>query len=137
MSEYSRENRPRFTDYPERAQVRRLQYCELSHPLRIADDWCKRDASNTRCRCKITISAFEGTPDEIDDMDAYGNTMTHQFYGHIVEVEVDCWSRFIPRFHRYLVGQFPSRDEAREFADAIPEPVSYDYLEDNAFQPMR
>ncbi len=101
MAEYFLENRPRFTDYPERAQVRRLQYCELSHLLRIADDWPHMDTSDAQC--KITIYAFEGTPDEIDNMAAYGNTMNHQFYGHIVEVEVDGWSRFIPRFHRYLV----------------------------------
>ena len=68
MAEYFLENRHRFTDDPERAQVRRLNYCELSHPLRIADDWRNRDASDTRC--KITIYAFEGTPNNIDDMDA-------------------------------------------------------------------
>ena len=101
MAEYLLENRPRFTDDPERAQVRRLNYCELSHPLRIADDWRNRDASNTRC--KITISAFEGTPDEIDDINAYGNRMTQPFYGHIVEVEVDCWSRFGFYFDVYFV----------------------------------
>ena len=136
MAEYLLENRPRFTDDPERAQVRRLNYCELSHPLRIADDWRNRDASNTRC--KITISAFEGTPDEIDDINAYGNRMTQPFYGHIVEVEVDCWSRFGFYFDVYFVkDQFTSRDEARKFADAIPEPVSYEYLKDNDFQQMR
>ncbi|MYB56568.1 MAG: hypothetical protein F4X51_09285 [Gemmatimonadetes bacterium] len=117
MAEYFLENRPRFTDYPERAQVRRLQYCELSHLLRIADGWPHMDAADAQC--KITIYAFEGTPED-----------------HIVEVEVDGWSQFIPRFHRYLVRQFPSRDEAREFADAIPEPVNYEYLTDNDFQPM-
>ena len=64
--------------------------------------------------------------------------MTHQFYGHIVEVEVDCWSRFGFYFDVYFVkDQFTSRDEAREFADAIPEPVSYEYLKDNGFQKMR
>ena len=132
-SSYSRRNRSRFTFDQKRAQVRRLCYCALSHPLPIEDDWHKYapDAD----KCKITIYAFEGTPNNIADMDAYGNTMTHQFYGHIVEVEVDCWSRFRHDTQIYLVkDQFPSRDEAREFADAIPEPVSYEYLKDNGFQ---
>ncbi len=121
-----------------RAQARRFSYCYPSRPLPIKDDWPNRDASDTRC--KITIYAFEGTPDEIDDINAYGNTMTHQFYGHIVEVEVDCWSRFSFRSDVYFVkDKFPSRNEAVEFADAIPEPISYEYLKDkdNGFQKMR
>ncbi len=55
--------------------------------------------------------------------------MTRSFYGHIVEVEVDC--------SRVVRDKFPSRNEAVEFADAIPEPVSYQYLMDNDFQQMR
>ncbi len=48
--------------------------------------------------------------------------MTHSFYGHIVEVEVDC-------FRGYLVkDKLPSRNEALEFAKSIKEPVSYDDL---------
>ena len=52
--------------------------------------------------------------------------MTHQFYGHIVEV--DC-------FGGYLVkDQFPSRDEAVKFAKSIEEPVSYNDLIGRGFE---
>ena len=107
-----------------RAQARRFSYCYPSRPLPIKNDWPNRDASDAQC--KITIYAFEGTPNNIDDMDACGNRMTHQFYGHIVEV--DC-------FGGYLVkDQFPSRDEAVKFAKSIREPVSYDDLISNGFR---
>ncbi len=114
-SSYSRRNRCRFTFDQKKAQVRRLRYCALSHPLPIDDDWPNRDALADKC--KITIYGFKDPPKD-----------------HIVEVEVDRRSRFSPfHIHRYLVKKFPSRNEALEFAESIQEPVSYNDLIDNGF----
>ena len=128
-SSYSRIGRVggrfRFRFDSKRAHARRFSYCYPSHPLLIEDDWPNRDASDAD-KCKITIYAFEGTPDKIDDMDSYGSSMTHSFYGHIVEV--DC-------FRGYLVkDKLPSRNEAEEFAKSIKEPVSYDDLINKGFK---
>ena len=114
----------RFRVDRKRAHARRFSYCYPSHPLLIEDDWPNRDVDADKC--KITIYAFEGTPDKIDDMDSYGSSMTHSFYGHIVEV--DC-------FRGYLVkDKFPSRNKAVEFAKSIKEPVSYDDLISKGFE---
>lgn len=125
-SSYSRTgcvgNRFRFRVDRERAHAQGFSYCYPSHhPLQIADGWPNTDADE----CKITIYAHEGTPDQIDDMDSYGSSMTHSFYGHIVEVEVDCF--------RVVRDKFPSRNKAVEFAKSIEEPVSYDDLINSGF----
>lgn len=52
--------------------------------------------------------------------------MTRSFYGHIVEVEVDCFP--------VVKDKFPSRNEAVEFAKSIEEPVSYADLIREGFQ---
>lgn len=91
-----------------RAQARRFSYCYPSRPLRIEDDWPNGDASDAD-KCKITIYGFKDPPDD-----------------HIVEV--DCFSG-----RGYLVKKFPSHNEAREFAEAIQEPVSYDDLINRGF----
>lgn len=114
----------RFRVDSKRAHARGFSYCYPSHPLLIEDDWPNRDVDADKC--EITIYALEGTPDKIDDMNSYGSSMTHSFYGHIVEV--DC-------FRGYLVkDKFPSRNKAVEFAKSIIEPVSYDDLISKGFE---
>lgn len=107
-------------------RFRKSSYLE-PHPLAaIADDWPNRDALDAEC--KIIIYAFEGTPENIDDMDAYVRNRTDSRYGHIVEITVE-------GLHGYLVkDQFSSRQEAVEFARDIQEPVGYDDLIDMGFQ---
>ncbi len=117
-SSYSRRNRRRFTFDQKKAQVRRLRYCALSHPLPIDDDWPNRDALADKC--KITIYGFKDPPED-----------------HIVEVEVevDRRLRFSPfHIHNYLVKKFTSRKEAKECAEAIQKPVSYTELRRQNFE---